>query len=165
MLASFLGVLVILNVHYRSVAPRGRKTLGFTVRCIGVVLWPLFITAICPSCPHIQTGTVWMFLLEVLNSVLLMDPASRKGIHMERGPFLAVVFALTAMCGNRPDSKHCNLFVYTVLIMFLAVLPSHDLDKNSTSAIILENVQQVILHYCIAMFVTAVSLTCKKSIN
>ena len=156
--ACILGALAILNAHLRT-ARDNHKSLAFTLRCLGLVIWPLVITSICPDCPHILPGTVWMFVIEIMNALVLMHPSSSKGLGIEKAGFLGVVFALTAMCGNRPDSTHSKLFIYSILGMFLTVFPAHDLDKESVHSVILESFQQVILHYCVAVFVTAVSLT------
>ena len=158
-LVSLLGILAIINAHAKSSSRKDPKSVALTVRCLGVSLWPVVIVSICPHCPHIFAGTVWMFAMEVMNAFVLMDPTSSKGIRVEKSAFLGVAFALAAMSGNHPQSINSKLFLYTILGMFLTVFPHHDLDNDSLHSIVLENVQQVILHYCIAVFVTAISLT------
>ena len=153
-----LGVLVILNTHLKT-ARDNHKSLAFTIRCMGLTMWPLVITSLCPNCPHVIPGTLWMLAMEIMNALVLMDPSSSKGLGIEKAGFLGVVFALTAMCGNRPDSIYAKLFIYSILGMFLTVFPSHDLSKDSVCSVVLESFQQVILHYCVAVFVIAVSLT------
>lgn len=157
-LVSVVGVVTILHSH--SLLPEENpKALAFTIRCLGVALWPLVIRSLCADCRHVLAGTLWMFLLEVLDAVVLLDPESTRGLTMEKGSFLGIVFALAALSGNRPDATHSQLFVYSILGMFLTVVPSHDLKEGSRNALLLENVQRVILHYCVALFVTAISLT------
>jgi hypothetical protein len=158
-LVTLTGILAILHTHTKLPSRRDPKVVSFTVRCAGVAAWPLIIAHLCPRCPHVVPGTVWLLLLEVLNAFVLMDPASSKGLYMEKGSFLGVAFALAAMSGNRPDSAHAPLFVYAVLGMFLTVLPTHDLSDGSVSGAVVDSVQRVLLHYSIAMFVTAILLT------
>lgn len=163
-IVSILAIFVILKTfHGLPRAHRTHKTVAFTVRCVGVVLWPLVIRWVCPECDETLPGVVWLFLYALLDGCVLLDDSSKEGLKLEKSSVLGILFGLASMAGNRPDAEHSHLFVYCVLGLFLAVFPSHDLDPSRTSAMIIDSVQRVLLNYCIALFVTAIALTRSKT--
>lgn len=154
---TLLGAITMLHTHRRL--GNDTKILALTIRCLGVALWPLLARLIGCEGRCLIPGSLWLLSFEMVDALVLREPSSFVGLKLEKASVLGVVFALSSMCGNRPGSKYQPLFLYAVMGMFLTVLPTHDLPADHPSAVIIENVQRVLLGYCVATFVTAVALT------
>lgn len=161
---SVAGAAAVALAHARLMmdAPPERialKSLALTIRCAGVALWPAFITRLCPDAQNVLPGTAWLLAFQIMDALVLTDARAKQGLQVEKANFLGVAFALAALSGNRPEGAHAQLFVYATLGMFLAVVPTHDMQERTRVSVAIDNVQKVVLNYCIAIFVTAVART------
>lgn len=157
-IVSVLGSLTVVYA-YISAKVRDTKTLALTIRCVGLILWPVVLTLVCPWCPATIPGTLWLCAFTLADALVLKQTPSKTGLSLEKNSFVGVVFAIASMCGNRPDGAQNRLFLYPVLMMLLAVSPTHDLPREHATAVLIENVQRVTLHYCIAVLLTAIALS------
>lgn len=158
LLVTFLGLLAILDATRR--VGKHPKAIPLAIRTAGVVLWPFLSSFFVSPCASMLPATAWLVGIWLVDACLLLDsPSPSGGFHIEPSSLAGLSFGLAAMAGNTPKSEHSRLFLYAILAAFLVAMPRHDLEKTSPSAVVVENVQRTLLHYCIAMLVTAVQLT------
>ena len=159
--AAFLavtGVIVCVAIAFRQ--RQHRLCIPVLVRSIGVLVWPLLALMVHTPCVGTTYGILWLYAFWLLDMCLLCASNDiRGGLSIDCGSLIGIVFGLSALVGNRPNNKHCKLFVYCILGCFLVVLPRHNLPPSNQFAIVLDNSQKTLLLWCIALLITAIHAT------
>lgn len=178
-LASAVGIacVTLAYARFRTDPNLNARAFGRTrlfsayLRTVGTLLWPcVLFTALAPS-DHCKAALfpalTWSFAMWGIEAALFHQYDSAQGgkpglpasLQINPASLTAIGFGMSSLVGSRPDSPYASLFTYAILGCFLLVLPGHDLPDNSVGAQIFDNVQRVVLHWCIGLLVAAVFLT------
>ena len=172
-----LGAICVVDVYRRvaaaappSAPPAARvRLLTCLIRTLGVVVWPALLCTVVRSAdaraPALVPALLWTSLLWWTDSYLMTHSSERDatpgplGLRIDPNLLTGLAFGLSTLVGSRPDGPHSSLFLYAILGCFLVVLPSHSLPRTATPAVVFDNVQKVVFHWCIGLLIAAIALT------
>lgn len=152
--------------------------LARTVRTAGVLLWP----SVLYGCVHafrpsntasmplrtILPAFLWNYVMWLID-VLVTCPATSgsvvSGLRFDANALTGMAFGLSSFLGCRVRSAYSDLFLVSILMCFLVVLPRHDMPRTALRAVAFDNVQTVFLHWCIGLLIAAVLLSRDTSVT
>lgn len=147
---------------------RSKQYLASFIRTLGMVMWPFVLLCVVKRedrsntilvIPILWHVCMWFVDMHfVLHATHATDsiPASIRIDPMLLG---GVALGICNLVGNRPDSKYAYLFMYAMVVCFLFVMPTHTLKSGCIEEQIIDNVQKVILYYCIGFLLSGILLT------
>ena len=138
------------------------------VRACAMGMWPAVLAAtLCAE--DRRSMLVWVPILfqTVLGALDLVvlgwgpsNSSTRPAmIRYETMGIAGLIFGLSGLVGNRPDSKYSHLFLYAVLGCLVLVLPTHNMEEGSDASQWFDSVQKASLSWCISLLVTAIVFT------
>jgi hypothetical protein len=147
---------------------QSKRLLASFIRTLGAVLWPLVLLCVVKRedrtnsaliLPIVWNVLVWLVDMHFVHHAAETSGSKPASIRIDPMLLGGLAFGICNLIGNRPDSKHAYLFMYAVVTCFLFVMPSHTLQSGCIEEQVVENVQKVVLYYCIGFLFTGVLLT------
>lgn len=148
-----------------------RQILARLIRAAGVVLWPLVLTLlVCDG----DRGSSALTLAVLLNAAMwsldaqLPDSCRRRdgdgtsvssAFRMDATTLAGLGLSMNSLIGNHPTGAYTHLFVLSIVVCYLVVLPAHNLNPGCTIAAVVESVQKTVLLWCVCGIVAAIALT------
>lgn len=159
------------------------------VRSLGMVLWPMVLFHLVPRRHHaclVPRGFLWVGAMWLLDEYLLFHnhdvtgrdderadargPAKEawksthstlpRSLRIDPGSVTALAFGTSSLLGVRGcENEHTPLFLIAVVGSLITTFVSHELPPDSDLARLFENVQRVVLVWCIGIVLVAVQLT------
>ena len=146
-----------------------RRVLSLFLRTLGVLVAPLILCYMLPSCaqdaPHVLPALLWNGAFWIVDAFFLQRSSKAKatvrtlGLQLDPMPLTGLALGLSGLVGNQPRSPYSRLFALSVLLSFLVVLPSHTMPPESLEATLLDGLQRAVLQWCIMLLIAAVLLT------
>lgn len=172
-----LGALAVLAARNcvaskTSIAHR-RLADTSAVYAIGALLWPLIWSLVCGSAFEKMkrvalVGLIWPPLLLLIDTVFVhhqvsADPRRTAGsIQFDGNALSGMALAIGGLLARYVSGGYAAaaspMFMATILLIFMVVLPTPAFSPESTEAGIVQSVQKVALQYCLGFILTAVSV-------
>lgn len=152
--------------HYSQQSKHRR--VAMLVRACAMGLWPAVLAAsLCAEDRRsfgVWVPVLFQTLLGTMDLVVLRWGPSNSNtrpamIRYETMGIAGLIFGLSGLVGNRPDSKYSHLFLYAVLGCLVLVLPTHNMDDASDASQWFDSVQKAALSWCISLLVAAIVFT------
>jgi hypothetical protein len=170
-LATLVGVACVVYAHGLPSSLSSPLKRASFIRTLGAVVWPLVLLNMVPlsptSCAAITSGIAWVGGMWVLDEWLLLhghrhdrEERTPKSLRIDPSSVTALAFGLSGLLGVRGcDNEHIHLLLYAVTGSLVTTFVSHDLPSESPVAATFENVQRVVLVWCIGLVLVGVQLT------
>jgi len=162
-LYTVIGIVVIVkaSLHFYN---DQNWILSLTIRSIMALLWPILITSIIPQHSYqSMPATLWIFSMWLFDSWLSVTETCDRGrLELQGNGLIGLSMTLVTLAGRA--NQYANIFILAQLLCFLVYLPNHGIkNTKSKSFIIFDNVQNMVLHYCVGLTITATILMMKNS--
>ena len=160
-IATVVGALAVCEVARQH--SRDARTIPLAVRSVMVLAWPLLASRVVPMCNAVVPATVWMLAMWAFEGALVAFHGPTARVQLPAAGLLGMSMAMATLVGNSPRSAFARLFILAYLFCFLVCIPQHDLDRETLLGGVVDAVQHTTLHYCVALVVTATTLTYLQS--
>ena len=176
-LRALLGAIAIaatlwLGAKQRQIAKHDVRRIAarVSVYAVGVVLWPILLICICPSCLSghpltLLSGLLVMFVLEEEVASLArysgplkdydpMERAQKQSIHIAASAFAAGAF-VSSFKQNKLSEQAGAMIILAMALSLLASVPSHVVMQNRKQNATFEALYKLASSYSIGLLFTA----------
>ena len=176
-LLTSIGVLVVVKLHSEKQDKSSKRNVSALIRALGAILWPMVLLSVTTRRNRLKPALIiplaWGLLVYACNhyfdsracptstgeetsAVISINPSTVAGI----------MFGMCGIVGAK-DSEHMHMFVTALIGVVAVVLPSHNLKTGCYEAVVLDEIQRVVLQWCVGLLLAGVSLVstapCKRA--